>query len=169
MVSQTYFSYNLAMVHDSTIRTVIVGIGVPGSGKTTHLKLLAESNNMTYINPDDIREELTGDARDHSLEEQVWQTVYRQIGLNVLERDVVIDATYTRKRDRRELIDFCKSYRGVRIIGVWFNFPLEISIARNKLRQRVVPESVIKKMYNRLDINPPTIQEGFDEVIQIND
>jgi dephospho-CoA kinase len=43
---------------------IIIGIGVPGSGKTTALKPFAERNTYTYISPDDIRAELTGNAAD---------------------------------------------------------------------------------------------------------
>lgn len=45
---------------------VIVGIGLPGSGKTTALKPFADKNSYIYICPDDIRAELTGNPADQS-------------------------------------------------------------------------------------------------------
>jgi predicted kinase len=38
---------------------LILGIGLPGSGKTTALKPFAEKNGYIYISPGDIREELS--------------------------------------------------------------------------------------------------------------
>jgi predicted kinase len=43
----------------------IIGIGIPGSGKTTYLKPLAARMGLPYVSLDDIRQELTGDAADH--------------------------------------------------------------------------------------------------------
>jgi len=37
------------------MKKVIMGIGIPGSGKTTILKEFADKNGYEYICPDDIR------------------------------------------------------------------------------------------------------------------
>ena len=42
------------------MKKLIMGIGIPGSEKTTVLKTFAEKYNYSYICPDDIRLELTG-------------------------------------------------------------------------------------------------------------
>jgi len=54
------------------MRKVVLSIGVPGSGKTTFLKKFANENSFVYICLDDIREELCGDAKDQSRNQEVW-------------------------------------------------------------------------------------------------
>lgn len=147
---------------------VIVGVGVPGCGKTTYLKPLARELSMEYINPDDIRQELTGDAADHSREVQVWKTVHSRLIEALKNRGAIVDATYTKVKDRRQLIELCRQNGGKEVIAYWFNVPLKTCIERNAKRQRIVPEHVVIKMYNRLKLNPPTKQEGFNEVFEIN-
>lgn len=124
---------------------------------------------MEYINPDDIRQELTGDATNHTNEVQVWETVHSRLIETLMNNmGVIVDATYSKIRDRRKLIELCKQNGAKEIIGYWFNPPLETCIIRNAKRQRVVPEDVIVKMHNRLKLHPPTKQEGFSEIIEIN-
>jgi predicted kinase len=147
---------------------VIVGIGVPGCGKTTYLKPLAERIGIEYINPDDIRQELTGDASNHSHEEQVWSAVHSRV-IGALKRNgAVVDATYTKVKDRRQLIELCRKNGANEIIAYWFKLPLSLCLERNSKRQRIVPESAIVRMHNRLALHPPELHEGFDQIIEIN-
>jgi predicted kinase len=143
--------------------TVIVGIGIPGCGKTTYLKPLSKEYGMAYVNPDEIRQEITGNAADHSREIEVWKRVHSSVAKSIT-RGVVVDATYTKKRDRRELIQLCQQAGATEIIAYWFDVPIEICRARNKSRERVVPELALLKMHDRLTINPPTLEEGFTEI-----
>lgn len=144
---------------------VIVGIGVPGCGKTTYLKPLANELDLMYLNPDDIREEITGDATNHSRESEVWKTVHARLIEAIKKQGAVLDATYTKIKDRRQLVAFCKQHGAEQVYAYWFKFPLELCIERNNSRNRTVPEVAIKKMYNRLKLNPPTIEEGFDKIV----
>jgi predicted kinase len=147
---------------------VIVGVGVPGCGKTTYLKPLAKDLGLEYINPDDIRQELTGNAADHSKEVQVWDTVHARLIEALKNKGAVVDATYTKVKDRLKLIEVCRQNSAKKIIAYWVNLPVETCMERNAMRERIVPKDVIIKMHNRLKLNPPTTDEGFDEVVEIN-
>ena len=146
---------------------VIVGIGVPGCGKTTFLKPLSKKLALDYINPDDIRLEVTGDASDHSKELTVWEIVHTRLIEALKNSGAIVDATYTKIKDRRQLVEICKRNGAEEIIAYWFNPPLKTCLERNAKRQRTVPESAILKMHNRLKANPPTKKEGFSDVIEI--
>lgn len=146
---------------------VIAGIGVPGCGKTTYLKPFAGAKGMVYISPDEIREELTGDARDHTREVDVWRIVHERLKEALADKDVVVDATYSKARDRRELIDRAREAGADEVIAYWFDTPIGTCIERNRGRSRVVPEIVIANMYRRLRSNPPTTEEGFDRIVKI--
>ncbi len=148
---------------------VIVGIGVPGCGKTTYLKPLAAKLEYTYINGDDIREELTGDPTNHSQEKQVWETAHKRIKESLRTTGVVVDATYSKVKDRKKLIQFCRESNAKHITACWFDPPLEVCLARNEGRSRSVPKEVIVKMHKSLSITPPSTAEGFNVVLRLTE
>ncbi len=149
---------------------VIVGIGPPGCGKTTLLKPLAEKFGYTYINGDDIRQEITGDPTDHTREPIVWRIARANIK-QALDNNqgVILDGTYSKPKDRRKIIEYCRQHGASQITGYWFNLPLKTCFERNRQRGRIVSEDVISQMYNRLQLNPPALEEGFDEIIEVKE
>ncbi len=147
---------------------LIIGIGVPGCGKTTFLRPLAERLGMAYINPDSIREELTGDASNHSREADVWRIAYDRTTRALMKNGAVMDATFTVPKDRRKLINLAKSVGVSQVDAYWFNVPVRLCIERNSQRSRIVPEAVIRKMHERLVANPPAKEEGYTKIIEIN-
>lgn len=146
----------------------ILAVGLPGCGKTTILKPLAEEKGMVYVNADDIREELTGDPRDHTKEPAVWAEVYRRTRKGLQDSGAIIDATFTKRRDRREMIQFCSKHGATEIIGYWIDTPTDICKVRNATRHNPVPNEVIDKMANRLLLNPPKIEEGFTSIEKLS-
>ncbi len=79
-----------------------MGIGIPGSGKTTIIKAFADRNNYTYICPDDIRTELTGDPRDQTKNKEVWETARQRVSEAIHQgKTVVVDATFAHAEQRR--------------------------------------------------------------------
>lgn len=117
----------------------IISIGLPGCGKSTVLKPMAEKLGYTYLNADDIREELTGDPANHAMEADVWQLVYARAAEGLHYGGVIIDATHTKRKDRREMIEHLRRHGADEIIGLWFDIPYEVCAARNAARGRVVP------------------------------
>lgn len=147
-----------------------MGIGIPGSGKTTALKPFAEKNSYTYISPDDIRTELTNDPSDQSKNKEVWQEAYRRVA-HSLERGetVVFDATFAKDFERKSFIQFARENGAEKVQGVFAAVPLEVANERNKARARVVPEHAIDRMHTMLKNNPPIVEDGFDSVFDINE
>ena len=140
----------------------IIGIGLPGSGKSTDLRLLAADIGATYICPDDIRHEVAGDAADQSRNPIVWKLAYERLRRALVNGgQVVFDATNANGGDRRKLVAFCREHTDT-VEGIWFDTSLMVCLERNRLRPRVVPDEVIGRMYNQLKQDPPTENEGFD-------
>lgn len=147
---------------------VVIGIGIPGCGKTTHLKPLADKQGLTYVNRDDIRQELTGDPTNHTREKLVTKILFERVAESLQKgQGAVIDATHSRVKDRRIMIDYCRLHGADRVIGMWFDIPIETCRQRNAARDRMVREEALFTMRHRLKINPPSIEEGFDEVKRI--
>lgn len=150
------------------MKRAIIGIGIPASGKTTILKELAKQEGFAYVNRDDIRQEFTGDPRDHSREPEVGRLSYARMRQGLLERGgVIVDATNVKRRDRRETIELLREGGAEEIVAYWLDIPLEVALSRNAARDRVVPSEVIEGMYRRLALNPPTLEEGFDRIERI--
>jgi predicted kinase len=148
-------------------KVAIVAVGVPGSGKTTFLKPYAQRIDAEYINPDELRAQVLGDATDHSQNTSIWGLVYQQIDDALVRGSVVIDALGTDPAYRRS--DIARFKRaGARVIAYQFVAPLELCLARNRGRPRQVPEHAICDAYAELEAHPPSRAEGFDEVIRID-
>ena len=143
---------------------LILTIGPPGCGKSTFIRPLAEQQQLVYINPDSIREELLGDATDHTAEQRVWRTVYERTAIALRGNGAVIDATNTRRSDRKKFIRLAQQTGVHEIVGYWFTTPLDTCNARTAQRERIVPEEIIRSMYDRLIRTPPTTAEGFTEI-----
>lgn len=147
--------------------TVIMGIGLPGSGKTTYLYSLAAKYGAVYVCPDDIRANLTGDAGNQSCNQDAWEQAYYEIGHGLYNgNDVVVDATNVKVQDRQKLIEHCSSHKGTTIIGIWFITPYETCVERNKSRGRKVPDHAMIRMHKQLADQPPSKSEGYDVLLK---
>ncbi len=147
-----------------------MGIGVPGSGKTTALKPFAEKNAYRYVSPDDIRLELTGDASNQSKNKEVWQEAYRRVGEFLKKGEtVVFDATFAKDTERKNFIQFARQHGAQKVEGVFASVPYEIASERNRARERVVPEYAMERINGMLKENPPIIKDGFDSIFYINE
>lgn len=149
---------------------LIFGVGIPGSGKTTALKDLAEKNDYCYICPDDIRQLLSGNAIDQSRMREVWEIANQKM-VSALSngQTVVFDATFAKQFDRQRLIDLAKANGAEKIQAVYADIDLETAKERNANRERVVPDHAIERMHANLTQDPPDIAEGIDSIFSINE
>ncbi len=153
-----------------SIPKVILGVGLPGSGKTSALKPFAEKYSHTYISPDDIRAELLGDTANQSKNREVWDEAYKRTAEALQEgKTVVFDATFAKGTERRSFIDFVRAHGADKVQGVFAAVPLEIAGERNRLRERVVPEHAMERMSAMLKDEPPVMEDGFDSLFDINE
>ncbi len=152
------------------MKKVIIGIGIPGSGKTTVLKEFAQKYGYAYICPDDIREEVLGDATDQSKNKEVWAEDHRRMGNFLAQgRTVVFDATFTHANGRKSFLDFARQSGAEKIQGILFDTPLEVAQERNLARERQVPEHAVKRMSDDLSANRPVIEDGLDSIFTLNE
>jgi len=138
---------------------IVLLVGLPGSGKSTWLERTAGGG----ISSDAVRKILADDETDQSIHPQVFATVRY-----LLERRLAIgrpvsyiDATNLTPEERRPYVEIARAH-GCEIEAVFFDVPLEVCLARNAARSRVVPPEVMAKMAAKLE--PPTAAEGFARV-----
>ena len=72
-----------------------------------------------------------------------------------------VDATHLTPWERKPYVILAQRY-GCRLEALFFDVPVEVCIARNQARDRVVPEAAIRKM--ALQMIPPSREEGFTEI-----
>ena len=147
---------------------VVMGVGIPGSGKTTVLREVAEHLDITRVSPDEIREELTGNQASQSVNAEAWSEAYRRVQASLeLGHSAIVDATHAEAFRRPQTVEMYRSFGAVAVVAVVFDTPLEVAKERNATRERVVPEYALDKMHAALTREPVSTEEGFDEVIVV--
>jgi len=152
-------------------KILIVMCGAPGSGKSTLADELAYDFGFPIVCPDNIREELFGDASDQSDGWRVFQIAYTRLKEALSDDDVpgaIFDATNCRRKARRDVLDEAYGNFDYSICAV-SDADLNTCLARNAGRSRIVPDDIIEKMHANLQMNWPDTSEGFDEVIDADE
>lgn len=149
---------------------VAMGIGIPGSGKTTALKTAANQLGIVRVCPDDIREELTGSAAEQSVNAEAWSEAHNRARIALGSgRSAVIDATNAEAWRRPGEVEMYRSYGAATVVAVVFDTPLEVSKQRNSQRERVVSEAVLDRVHEALEQEPVSLEEGFDDIIVVRE
>jgi predicted kinase len=149
---------------------LVMGIGIPGSGKSTFLEKLAKQRNYFYLSVDAVRKELAGNEADQSVNTQAWSIARGRLAQRLAhEESVVFDATFAKGEERREFIQYARE-KGVTVLhGYYFDVPLDIAKERNAQRKRAVRESALDRLHTELQKDPPTEAEGFDTLFTVDE
>lgn len=137
-------------------------VGLPGSGKSQYAKSL----NAAVHSSDAIRSEILGDENDQTQQELVFKTLHDRVLQDLKEgKDAVYDATNINYKGR---MNFLKEVKALHIpsllnVCVFMAVPYEVCLERNSNRGRRVPDSVIRRMYEKFDI--PMFAEGWDGIV----
>ena len=155
---------------------LILGIGIPGSGKTTILKTFAQKHNYEYICTDDVRSGLniaSNDslaASDNPVTISMWNAIRERTKEALKQgKTVVVDATFTKLELRKEFIDLARENGAEKVQGVFLDTPSEIAWQQSKQREREVPEHVFRERVKSITENPPKVIDGFDTIFTINE
>lgn len=142
---------------------LIMLIGLPASGKTSFtktLQLLHKKDDIEIISSDAIRKELFGSEEEQKYNDKVFEEVYKRARFSIQHKKItVIDAT---NLNRKRRINFIKVMPKCEVEAVVFAIPFEVCCERNESRERVVPMSVMERMYK--SFQPPHYAEGFDKI-----
>ena len=141
---------------DDTRCEVVLMSGLPGSGKDYWIQ--ENLPNLPVISLDALRKEMNVPP-DETPGEVIVEAKNRAREYIKSGRSFVWNATNTTKQMRQQLINFFAGYQ-VRIRIVYLEVPLEEVWRRNRSRTAAVPEAVIQRLANRLDI--PDITEAHE-------
>lgn len=139
--------------------TVILAIGLPGSGKSSWFK----RHNITPLSSDLLRSLLFDDATEQRFQDLVFSNLRSMLKARLIARRPMnyVDATNLTSHDRHGWIKLARDY-GYDVQAVYFDVPLEVCLERNQKRDRVVGEDVMRRMAGKL--KPPTFEEGFSKI-----
>jgi predicted kinase len=138
---------------------VVLAIGLPGSGKTTWFR----RRGVTPLSSDLLRNILFDDVEEQKFQGLVFSTLRSLLRARLIARMPwnYVDATNLSAHERRQWIKMSKSF-GYEVQGVFFDVPLEVCLERNRSRDRMVSEDVMRKMAEKL--KPPVFEEGFSKI-----
>ncbi|MFZ0796266.1 MAG: AAA family ATPase [Terriglobales bacterium] len=139
--------------------TVVLAIGLPGSGKSSWFK----RHNIHPLSSDLLRELLFDDAQEQRFQDLVFSNLRSMLKARLIARRPMnyVDATNLTPHDRHSWIKLAKDY-GYDVQGVFFDVPLEVCMERHQRRGRAVPEDIMRKMAGKL--KAPTFEEGFSKI-----
>lgn len=144
---------------DDTRFTVYMMVGLPGSGKDTWI--LSHLRDLPVVSLDAIRKRMKIEPTDN--QGAVMQAAKEQARIYMRRREPFVwNATNVVRQTRQQLIDLFADYGG-RIVIVYQDKPLEVVLSQNRNRQRMVPEPIISRFFEKLE--PPDLTEAHQVLI----
>ena len=141
---------------------VVLAIGLPGSGKSTWFK----RRGVTPLSSDTLRTLLFDDITEQRYQSLVFSTLRSILRARLVARMPwnYVDATNLSHGERKQWIQMSRSL-GYEVHAVFFDVPLQVCLERNRRRERVVSEEVMRRMAAKL--KPPTFEEGFSKIVVV--
>ncbi len=142
---------------------LIVLVGLPASGKSTWAKENADKNNATIVSSDEYRKNEYGDESKQGDNHKLFEKIHVDI-LELLSqgKSVIFDGTNISFKHRKQFLDKVSKLENVNKTCILFATSFDRCLDRNSKRERIVPESVIKRM--RENFNTPMFSEGWDNI-----
>jgi predicted kinase len=139
--------------------TVVLAIGLPGSGKSSWFK----RHNITPLSSDMLRALLFDDPTEQRFQDLIFSNLRSMLKARLIARRPLnyVDATNLTPHERQSWIKLGQDY-GYEVQAVFFDVPLEVCLERNHKRERVVADEVMRRMSAKL--RPPTFEEGFSKI-----
>ncbi len=160
----------VSRIVESQPPVVVLGVGIPGSGKTTLFRRLAHELTVPFIEVDELRHKALYSDSSGLVVELLAKFVDTEVARQIMQGGVaLVDSTNCDHEMRATDI---ARYRGMgaKTIGaLWFDSTLDTAFAHDRSRRKSVGPDIISYMQRALSISLPSIEEGFDWVQRISD
>ena len=145
--------------------TLIMMVGISGSGKSTKAQELSQLYKATIYSSDQLREELYGNVNDQTHNNEIFVELHKRIIQDLKNGiSVIYDATNLSLKNRKKFFTYMEEQNCFpkNIYAYVMSTSFEKCIERNQSRDRQVPEDVLEKQIKSLEI--PFYDEVFDEI-----
>lgn len=141
---------------------VVLTIGLPGSGKSTWYK----RRGITPLSSDLLRTILFDNITEQRYQHLVFSTLRSLLRARLIAKMPwnYVDATNLSQHERKQWIKMAKGF-GYEVQAVFFDVPVEVCLDRNRRRERMVPEEVMRRMAAKL--KAPAFNEGFSKIVVV--
>lgn len=148
----------------NTSSTIIIMIGISGSGKSTKAEELAKIYDAKIYSSDKLREELYGDVNDQTHNNELFAELHKRMVSDLKDNiSVIYDATNLSLKNRRKFLRYMEDNKCFpEVCAYIMSTPYEKCMEQNKMRERQVPDYVLEKQIKSFEI--PFYEEGFDEI-----
>lgn len=132
------------------MQTLYVMCGVPASGKSTKSRQIAEEHGLTRFSYDEMR--------------CFHQRDFIRPAAEALRNgeSIIMDSTNLRITGRKSILESVANIP-CRKVAVFMDTPLEECLQRNTNRDVRLQDFMVESAYRALQ--PPTLDEGWDEII----
>lgn len=150
------------------VPSVVVLIGASGSGKSTWAASTFDGRSV--VSSDALRALVGEDERDQAASTAAFDLLDQAVAARLRRRlTTVIDTVGHDAERRRQWIDAARSAR-LPVYAVHFDVSAAVCKARNRQRERRVPEAVIDGQVRGIAAQADGLTgEGFDDVIVVDD
>lgn len=131
---------------------LIIFVGLPGSGKSTYYRTHFAA---THVH---VSKDLMPNARNRDTRQQQQIAAALAAG-----QSVVVDNTNPSRELRAPLIATGKQF-GARIAGYYFDVDVATALVRNRAREGRARVPDVAIFTTKKKLQPPLLEEGFDEV-----
>lgn len=192
-MSYKYFKWLFEAIEDKS-KNLYVLIGPPGVGKSSWIKKHFSDKQHKIISRDQIIEKIIfkhygftaaelyakerGPEAQKALDE--LDTVFQSVVMGVLDErpdNVIVDMMNADKKSRSKILDLVKGkYPEYKLIAVKFAFQgyedkviaSDAERAKKHPERKAIDPSYILGVMDRIKADPPTTDEGFDEIQDYN-
>jgi predicted kinase len=148
--------------------TIVILCGPAGCGKSTFAA--KHFLRTQVISSDECRALVCDDQTNQAISGHAFDLMYFILEKRLmLGRLTVADATNL-KRENRKTLQKIARWHEFNTAAIIFNLPLEVCMARNAARDRVVPEDALRAQYELLERTLETVgREGFNYVYALDE
>jgi protein phosphatase len=148
--------------------SLVLLVGAAGAGKSTLAARLFAPDEV--LASDRYRERIAGDAADQRATGAAFGALHADLG-GRLQRGLlaVVDATNVERQARRPLLQLARDAH-VPVLAIVLDLPVDVVLARNRGRSRVVPEAVVRRQAARLRqaLEPGGLdREGYVGIVRL--
>ncbi len=148
--------------------SIVLLCGPAGCGKSTFAA--RHFLRTQIVSSDECRAFISDDATNQRVSGHAFDLMHFIIKKRLLiGRLTVADATHLKPQERRPLKMMARRF-GFHAVALLFDIPIDVCLARNAARSRIVPEEAVRMQYGLFEMTLEEIdREGFDSVFILNE